>query len=375
MKTYNVGIIGFGMIGKVHAFGYATLPYYAEPLDVEFHIAHVATAHLSTAQKAMLTCGADRASADFRNVTENPGIDIVHICTPNAEHLEPLLSAIQHGKHIYCDKPLTVSLAEAEQVRQALETSNYAGTNQMTFNLRFFPAIQRAKQMIAEGRLGKIYRFSLGYIHSSNASPLLPLKWKHLETGGAVRDLGSHLLDLADYLLGPFDTLIAETQFAVPKRPVLAGQPVLADVRSEDAFTILAKTPDGAHGILEGTKLATGNEDEMRLEINGEKGAVRCNLMDIHFLDYFDATVSDRPLGGESGWRQIPCGARFEKPETDFPSAKSTTGWVRAHAACLSNFLHAVAENRQVQPDLRQGIKIDQLLDKVFRSAQTRSWV
>ncbi|MDR0608688.1 MAG: Gfo/Idh/MocA family oxidoreductase [Planctomycetaceae bacterium] len=375
MKTYRIGLIGFGMIGKVHAFGYAALPYYSEPFDVKFQLSHVATAHPETAEKAKRICGAEIATTDFRHITENPDIDIVHICTPNNQHFEPLANAIRNAKHIYCDKPLTASLAEAEQLLKIIDTERYSATNQMTFHLRFFSAIQKAKRLIDEGQLGRIYQFRLAYLHSSNASPLVPFKWKHSEFGGVVRDLVSHLFDLTDYLVGALDSLLAETQHAIRKRPVSKSNSDWADVPAEDAVTILVKTCNEAHGILEATKLATGNEDEMRFEINGEKGSIRFSLMNPHFLEFFDAVVSDKPLGGYSGWRQIPCGGRLERPETDFPSPKSTTGWVRAHISCLSNFLHAVTENRPASPDLLQGIKIDRWIDAVFRSAQTRTWI
>jgi len=127
--------------------------------------------------------------------------------------------------------------------------------------------------------------------------------------------------------------------------------------------------------VIEATKLATGNEDEMVLKIHGERGAIRFRLMQPHYLEFFDATESDRPLGGSSGWKLIPCGGRYESPDNDFPSPKSSLGWQRAHVACLSNFLHAVVENRPAVPDLRQGIAVDRLVDAVLRSADERQWV
>lgn len=379
MKTYNIGIVGFGMIGKVHAFGYATLPYYTTlcsgPGATDFRITHVATAHRETAENAARICGAEHAVNDFRAITENPEIDIVHICSPNEHHAEVLISAIRNNKHIYCDKPLSSDIREAERIFDVLNQGEYSAVSQMTFHLRFFPSLIRAKQIMDEGRLGQIYQFRLAYLHSSNASPTAPFKWKHSASGGVVRDLASHLLDLADHFVGPFSSLFAETQLAVPRRPVSTGSLEMVDVSVEDAVTILAKTKDGAHGVLEATKLATGNEDELTLEIYGERGSLRFRLMDPHYLEFFDATVSDRPFGGESGWRRIPAGARFEFPNTEFPSPKSTVGWTRAHAGCLSNFLQAVVENRSASPDLEQGVKVDRLIDRVFRSAYSRCWV
>ena len=138
---------------------------------------------------------------------------------------------------------------------------------------------------------------------------------------------------------------------------------------------MLVRMKSGASGVIEATKLATGNEDELVLEIHGEQGALRFRLMQPHYLEFFDATTADRPLGGDSGWKQIPCGGRYESPDNDFPSPKASIGWMRAHVACLSNFLHAVVENRQTTPDLHQGIAVDRLIDSVLRSATERRWI
>ena len=372
-RNYRVGIIGFGMIGKVHAYAYAAMPFYSKPMDAAFRITHVATSQQETAEQAKAVCGAKIATTDYREITENPDIDIVHICTPNDLHIEPLLSTIRHRKKIYCDKPLTTSREEAESVLAALNEANYAETNQMTFHNRFFSALIRAKKMLDVGTLGRILQFRLGYFHSSNASASTPFKWKHSKYGGAVRDLGSHLLDLTLHLLGPFESVLADTTLAFTQRTDSTG--TLHAIKAEDAVSMLVHMKSGASGVIEATKLATGNEDEMVLEIHGELGALRFRLIQPHYLEFFDASIMDQPLGGDAGWKRIHCGGRYELPDTDFPSPKASIGWMRAHVACLSNFLHAVVDNRQTTPDLRQGIAVDRLIDSVLRSAAERRWV
>lgn len=380
-KEYSVGIIGFGMIGKVHAFGYATLPFYWNASDsVGFRITHVATAHSHTAELAKKICKADSACTDFREITENPEVDVVHICTPNDQHFEALLSAIENNKPVYCEKPLCTTSEQSRVVLRAIRESGYASTHQMVFHTRFFPAIMRLKQLLETGRLGRILQFRAGYYHASNASGRFPYKWKHSESGGVIRDLASHVLDLVDHLLGPFESIYAQTQLAFPERPLAqnaggsenAGFAALEKkaVHVEDAVSMLVRMNSGAQGVLEATKLATGHEDELRLEIHGEKGAARFHLMQPHYLEFFDAELPDQPIGGISGWTRIPCGGRFESPHASFPSPKSTIGWTRAHVACLSNFLSAVIRNEQADPDLYQGAKIQNLMDHVFLSAQ-----
>ncbi len=314
MKTFNVGILGFGFIGRVHAYGYATLPFYYEPVPLAARITHVVTSRMETAEKARRTLGADVAATDYRAVTENPAIDIVHICSPNHAHKDAILSAIRHGKHIYCDKPLTATLDEARQIGAAL--ADYGSVAQMTFHNRFFPATMRARQLLDEGALGKILEFRAAYLHGGNASPETPVKWKLTAAagGGVIADLASHVIDLVDWLVGPFGSVSAMTQIAYAERPSAADPARKVPVDAEDCVMVLAKMRSGAVGTIEATKIAVGAEDELRLEIHGARGAVRFNLMDPHHLDFFDATANDQPQGGLRGWNRIDCGQRYPQP-------------------------------------------------------------
>ena len=140
-------------------------------------------------------------------------------------------------------------------------------------------------------------------------------------------------------------------------------------------MALLARVQSGALGTIEATKLATGSEDEMRLEIHGSRGAIRFNLMDPHYLELHDATAPDRPLGGLRGWNRIDTGQRYPAPATGFPSPKAATGWIRSHVACLANFLHAIAEGRPAEPGLEQGIRVQHLMDCARRSAAEKCWV
>ncbi|MDO4586172.1 MAG: Gfo/Idh/MocA family oxidoreductase [Planctomycetia bacterium] len=394
----RVGIIGFGMIGKVHAFAHQAMSYYAPLLPIRCQITSVATIHKETAEKAKRIIGCDFATTNFKEITENPDIDIVHICSPNDQHFPALLSAIRQNKNIYCDKPLVVSLNEAKKIDAELSRTDsqgkrlYTKTSQMTFHLRFFSAIKRMKQILDENRIGRIFQYRIGYYHASNISRQTPFKWKHGESGGAIRDLVSHLLDLVDFLIGLPEELLADSIIAYPNRPLplasaknVSNATYYQTVESEDSVSILTRgllNPPASsdplfspvQGVIEASKLATGCEDDLRLEIHGEKGALRFSLMNPHYLEFFDATLSDRPFGGYSGWLQIPCGGRYEFPDADFPSHKSSTGWIRAHIASLSNFLNDIANNRPGNPSLLQGIRIQSALDAVAKSCQSRLW-
>lgn len=372
-KRYRVGILGFGMIGKVHAYGYAALPFVSDPVPLRAEVVRVATSRPETARQAGELLGCEGVT-DSRRITEASDIEIVHICTPNHRHREALLSAMAHGKHIYCDKPLVARWAEAEEVRSAL--AGYRGIGQMTFHNRFFPAVMRAKQLLEEGRLGRVLQFRAVYLHSGSARPETPLRWKLSAQagGGVVADLASHLFDLVWYLLGDFEQVWAHSQIAFPERPAAEDPHRLLPVDAEEAVWILARMRNGAQGLIEASKLATGAEDDLRLEIHGTEGALRFCLMDPHHVGFYDASLPEQPCGGQRGWTEIDAGHRYPAPATEFPTRKAAIGWVRAHVECLAHFLRAIASGQPGQPDLVQGIYVQHLIDRVLLSAHTAQW-
>jgi len=373
MKEYRVGILGFGMIGKVHAYGYAALPFLSEPAPLRARIVRVATSRPDTAQQAAQVLGCEGVT-DPRRITEAEDIDIVHICTPNHLHGEAILSAMAHGKHIYCDKPLVARWAEAQQILAALP--RYRGISQMTFHNRFFPATLRAKQLVEEGRLGRVLQFRALYLHSGSARPETPLRWKLSAEagGGVVADLASHLLDLVWHLLGDFQQVWTHSQIAFPFRPAAENPQRRVPVEAEEAVWILARMQNGAEGLIEASKLATGAEDELRLEVHGTEGAIRFSLMDPHHLGFYDARSPEHPCGGQRGWLLIDAGHRYPAPATEFPARKAVIGWTRAHGECLAHFLRGVASGQPVQPDLFQGVYVQHLIDRVQQSARTGQW-
>jgi predicted dehydrogenase len=375
MTVKKVGVIGFGFIGKVHAYGYINLPMYYEPLPFRPVLSHVCTSRMETARAGAALIGAEHAVTDFREVTENPEIEIVHICTPNHLHKEALLSAMAHGKHIYCDKPLTATWAEAEEIEHAL--ASYSGTSRMTLQNRFFPSTMRARQLIEEGFLGQLLEYRCCYLHSGSVAPDAPLKWKLTPEagGGVIADLGSHVLDLIHFLLGDYDRICAATSIAYPRRPSADNPERTVPVEAEDCVMLLARMASGALGHIEATKIATGTEDEVRFELHGSKGALRYNGMDPHHLEIWDQGSVNKPMGGVQGWTRVPCGQRYPAPANGFPTPKAAIGWMRSHMACLANFLFDVAAGRPGNPGLDQGIYVQRLMDACRRSAESGEWV
>jgi len=368
METFGVGIIGFGFMGRTHAYGHINLPLFYNPVPCRTRLVGAATSRSETAQAAQQTLGFEVTTADWRKLIARSDIQIIHVCTPNKFHKEQVLAALAAGKHVYCDKPLCMNRAEAEEIAAALPQAKV--THQMALHNRFFPATLRAKQLIKEDLVGEILALRAAYLHSGSADPAAPLKWKldpALAGGGVLFDLGSHVLDLAQHLLGPLQVVDCVTHIAYPQRP-LPGQPNRsAPVTAEDAVFLTVRTQNGAPGHIEASKIATGAVDELRLEIHGSRGALRFNLMQPNFLWYYDQT---RPAS-QRGWQALETVQAYPPPAV-FPPPKMAVGWLRGHLACLHNFLSAVAEGRPADPGLEVGVQLQYLMAEIYEKAQPR---
>lgn len=373
-KKFGVGILGFGFIGKVHAYSYLNLPLFYDPPPCVAQIIGIATSNQATAQKAAKVVPVKFATDDWRKLVERDDIDIINVCTPNASHLPILEAAMAAGKHIYCDKPLARNAGEARRVLELLKT--YQGISQMTLQYRFLPATLRARQLVEEGALGKINSFRCVYLHAGYTDPKRPLSWrlsKAQSGGGALYDLGAHIVDLTQHLAGPLDSVLCATETYVKERPLPDGSGI-APVDVDDQAILLARTKDGALGTIEVSRVATGASDDLRFELHGDRGAMRFHLMEPNWLEFYDNTVPEGPFGGRKGWTRIECVQRYPKPG-GFPGPKFSIGWIRGHLAGIHHFLTAVAEGRPTHPDLADGARLQILLDRCYESAGQSSWV
>ena len=366
--TLGVAILGFGFIGKVHAYGHLNIPLFYDPPPVRTRLVGVATSSEKTVAKAKATLPFEVATTDQLSLIERDDVDIVHICTPNDLHCEAILAAMRLNKHIYCDKPLTATVEEAERIAAALPA--YQGTSQMTLNYRFIPATLRARQMVEEGRLGQVTHFRGAYLHAGSVDKSKPLNWKANATrgGGVLNDLASHVIDLLQHLLGPLEPMHAVKRVWADDRADAKDPSKRIAQVGEDFVMVTMRTADGAAGVIEASKIATGAEDELRFEIHGDKGALRFNLMAPNWLEFYDLSEPEKPLGGERGWKRIACVHRYDKP-AGFPGPKMSVGWLRAHMHCLWNFLGAIAKGEPGEPNLMHGVEVQRLLDRIAQMA------
>lgn len=374
MREIGVGVAGFGMMGKAHTYAYKTIPLYYSHLQFRPRLIGVCSGHLENARIAADEQGFETAFDSFDAMLADPGIDVVSICTPNNLHEDMILKAIAAGKHIYCDKPLTVNGQQSKRITQALLQSKADGQNlihQAAFHNRFFPAIQRACQIMEQQQLGRILSFRIAYLHSGSVDPHKPISWKQDQAagGGLLLDMGSHALDLLYYLMGDFKSIYARPVIAYKQRPDKSGK--MVDVKAEDAVIMLVEMANGCSGTLEATKIATGAQDELRLEIHGTSGAIRFNLMDPNWLDYYDARLPEMAFGGSRGFTRLECVQRYAQPGGLFPANKTSIGWLRAHVDSVYQFLDCVARQRPASPSFFDASYIQDVMDVARRSMTT----
>jgi predicted dehydrogenase len=310
---------------------------------------------------------------DFRRVVDDPRVDVVHVCTPNAAHREACVAALRAGKHVYCDKPLARDVAEAEEI-VAAATAAPDSRHQMTFQYRFLPATLRAKELMEAGFVGRLFGYRAAYLHAGYVEADRPMSWRldaAAAGGGALFDLGSHILDLMRHLAGEAVRVAATLKTLIPERP--DGKGGVAKVAVDDLALIQVELAGGGLGTIEASRLATGTNDELRFEIHGDKGALRFNLMDPNWLHAYDHREATGPHGGERGFKAIEAVQRYPKPAA-LPGPKNAIGWMRAHIACLHHFVTCVAEGRPAKPDFCDGLAVQRLMAAAQRASEAGRW-
>jgi predicted dehydrogenase len=374
MNKIGIGLVGYGGIGKIHTLCYKELDMlYPKHLPM-IDLAAVCTSKPETAQNAARDGGYRKWFTDVSELVKQNDVTVVDCSLPNFAHKAVVLEAIAAGKHVYCEKPLALNGAEAREIaRAAAESGVQIG---ITFNYRFIPALMRASQLIQEGALGEIYRFRAEYLHTGYQDPERPLSWRmdqEKSGGGALVDLGSHLIDLIRHFLGEFESVRALTRTYIVERPVKRGTQEKGLVTVDDAVWLQIKLKSGAMGTLEASRFATGALDDLRIEICGEKGALRFDLMDANWLYWFDASRKGGPLGGDRGWVRLETVQHY--PGASIPTPRSIVGWTRPHAETQYTFLKAVTEGKTPQPNIIDGLRTQLVLDAAYASAESGDWV
>jgi len=374
MWELGIGMIGYGFMGKMHSYSYASLPYVYDSPDIKIKFAGVCAVTEASRRLATDKAGYTFSTADYHELVSRDDISVVDICTPNYLHREQVIAALNAGKHVYCDKPLAMNAAEAAEIVQLAKSTGL--TCQMTFHTRFCPAILRAKQLADEGFLGEIVSFRGVFLHSGYTDPDRPISWRlqmEKSGGGALIDLGSHLIDLMRYLIGDFKSVQANMRTLIKERPVSKGSAEKVPVTVDDHAILQLETTNGTLGTIEASRIATGTNDDLRFEIHGTRGAISFDLMDPNWLYIYDDTKPHGPYGGERGYQRIECIQNYPKPAS-LPGGRSPAGWMRFHIASIHSFITNVLESRPGNPSFEDALAVHEIMDAAQASSKSGKW-
>ncbi len=369
MKNLKIGLLGFGAMGKTHTYAVKNLPFYFENLPFTATVAGVATRHAETAEKAARAFDIPLATTCEDDLIYDKSIDIIDICTPNIYHFESAKKALLAGKHVYLEKPLTATAAEAAELAALAKETGL--TCMTVFNNHHLAAVTRAKQLIDGGKLGRILHFDVQYLHNSCLDKTRTVGWKQdadiCGRGGVLFDLGSHALELAVYLCGKFRTVQGRGQIGVDTHRLPNGD--IWQTNAPEAFYMTVETVTGAVGMLTVSKLTQGANDDLSFAVYGEKGALRFSLMQPNFLYFYDTEAPAAPIGGTRGFTAIECVGRYPAPAGKFPAPKAPAGWMMGHVMSMYRFLDAVNSGTPGSPDFADGAYIQLLMELLLDSA------
>ena len=384
MKKLNVALIGYKFMGKAHSYALMACPFFFK--DGLLPVRKVIVGrHAAPLQQAAKDFGWEEYSTDWREVVNRPDIDVVDIASPPNTHAEIAIEAAKAGKHIFCEKPFTISLAEAEQ---ALEAVRRTGVKHMVgFTYRRVPAIGLAKNLIDSGRLGRIYHWRAVYLQDWIMDPQFPRIWKLnkvIAGSGSHHELNSHLIDLALYLVGRMTRVVGMEQTFIKQRPAPAqteelstmltaakGSSGLEPVDVDDATLFLARFANDAVGTFEATRFAAGRRNHNRLEVNGSKGSIVFNLEDMNRLEYYNAEdPQDVP-----GFRSIMATEGCHPYIAHWWPPGHSIGYQNAFVNQFADFFRSIVEGGKPEPGFEEGLENQKVLEAVSRSIDRNGWV
>ncbi|MFD0680689.1 MULTISPECIES: Gfo/Idh/MocA family protein [unclassified Paenibacillus] len=381
-KQVNVGMVGYKFMGKAHSNAYSRVNMFFPNVPAAPVMKLICGRDREGVEQAAKQFGWEGFVTDWRELLSGDDIDLVDINAPSNAHKEIAMAAARAGKHIFCEKPLALNLADS---REMLEAAEEAGIKHMVgFNYRFAPAVQLAKKIISEGRLGTLYHFRAWFLQDWILDPEFPLVWrlqKDVAGSGSHGDLGAHLIDLAHYLVGDMSEVVGMSETFIKDRPMPTSMTGLSakgsadaprgKVDVDDATLFLARFGNGALGSFEASRFAAGHRCTNSFEINGSKGSIKFDFERLNELEvYFTDDAAD-----VQGFRRVLA--------TDPAHAYMDAWWPPGHTIGYEHtFVHemlemmqAIHEDRQPEPNFTDGVKCQQVLEAVELSVSERRWV
>ncbi len=374
-KPLRVGLIGCGFMGKTHSNAYHVVNKFFD-LELEPVLKTVCSIDKAAAESFASTWGYENAETDWRKVVESDDIDIIDICLPNNLHPEVAIAAAKAGKAILCEKPLAHNTEQAEAMTKAVEEAGVP--NQVSFNYRRVPAVTMAKQLIDEGRLGKIFHYRANFLQDWTISDDVPqggdATWRldaKVAGSGVTGDLLAHCIDAAMWHNGVITKVQAVTETFIKERKH-AETGKVEPVTIDDACIFHCYFDNGSLGNFESTRYARGHKALYTFEINGENASIAWDLHDLHRLEYFDHGDE----GKLRGWRSIHVTDHGgDQPYMDHWWVPGLAiGYAESFVHQLAEFLKSMSGGEKNQPDFRNALQTQYVCDSVIKAAQSGQW-
>jgi predicted dehydrogenase len=366
----GVGLVGYRFMGRAHSNAYRQVGRFFD-LDLSPRMRAICGRDEAGVREAAASLGWEGYETDYRRLLERDDIGLVDVATPGNTHHEIAVAAFEAGKHVLCEKPLANTLHEA---REMLDAARKAGTvNMVCFNYRRAPAVQLAKKLVDEGRLGEIRHWRAAYLQDFILDPELPLIWRFkrdVAGSGALGDIGAHIIDLAHFLVGPIAEVVGTTKTFIRERPLEEPGGGRGEVTVDDAASFLARFENGATGTFEATRLAAGRKNHNSFEINGSRGSVAFDLERMNELQvYFEDDEPD-----VKGFRTVLV------TEPDHPSMEGwwppghIIGYEHTFVHTIKDLLDGISAGKSPAPTFEDGYRCQTVLEAVERSVESRAW-
>ncbi|MBA2271465.1 MAG: Gfo/Idh/MocA family oxidoreductase [Chthoniobacterales bacterium] len=371
-RTLSVGLIGYNFMGKAHSNAWRQAPRFSQlPADVRMKT--ICGRDVGAVKTAAVQLGWENAVTDWREVVEDPDIDVIDIVTPNDSHAEIAVAAAQARKAILCEKPLATTVGECEEMLAAARKARIV--HMVCHNYRRIPAIALAKEMIDRGELGdRVYHYRARYAQDWITDPKFPLVWRlqsKVAGSGAHGDINAHIIDLGRYLVGEFREVSATMETFIKKRPLSAGSRRKGKVTVDDAVSLIGRFRNGAIANLEATRFAHGRKNSITLEINGSAGSLAFDFEEMNRLRFYDSGEPEN----RRGFRDIMVTEPAHPFVGDWWPPGHVLGYEHTFVHTIADFVRAVVAGKSVQPTFEDGLQNQRVLEAVSKSAREKQWV
>lgn len=374
-KVIRVALIGHQFMGVAHSNAYRNATMWTEiPAQIIMKCL-CAKDSAENLNKFAAKYGWEEVETDWRKVVTRDDIDLISIAAPNYLHREIAIEAAKNGKHVLCEKPLANNLEEASEMLGAVE--KYGVKHCCGYSYRFTPSLALARQLVEDGRIGRIYHVFVRYAQDWITDPNFGMVWrfdKKIAGSGPLGDLSAHSIDATRFVTGlKFKEVFGNLQTLIKERPLDSNNPdgPKGTVTVDDVAQFLVNFEGGATGCFESTRLATGRKNYNTIEVNGDKGSIFWNFENQNYLLYYDNTQSAK----EAGFRQINVTHDIHPYNGGWWPQGHGIGYADSFVIEVAEFIRSIINKTPFSPDFEDGVQCQKVLEAIEHSAENRNWV